>query len=149
MSQSSRRSRGVSTLLALALCLCGASGCGGSRTPTSATPPPTTTTPPVVTTPPPATVVTVVTVSSSGVSPAVLTVPIGTRVTFTNADNRFHDFSGGPDPAHPECPQIDEAGFIVAGQSKQTGAFGEARTCQYHDHAYLGVAAFTGRIVIQ
>ena len=41
------------------------------------------------------------------------------------------------------------AGFVVPGQSRQTGAFATARTCQYHDHAYLGVPAFTGRIVIQ
>ena len=92
---------------------------------------------------------TVVTVTASGVSPLVLTVPVGSRVTFTNADNRPHDFSGGPDPSRPQCPEIDIAGFVAAGQSRQTGVFTNAQTCEYHDHTYLGVAAFQGRIVVQ
>lgn len=90
-----------------------------------------------------------ITVTSTGVSPAELTVPVGSRVTFRNLDVRAHDFSGGPDPAQPECPEIDQAGFVASGQSRQTGVFTAARTCRFHDHAYLGVPAFTGRIVIQ
>jgi plastocyanin len=88
-------------------------------------------------------------VTAAGVSPLVITVPVGSRVTFTNADNRPHDFAGGPDPSRPECPEIDAAGFVVPGQSRQTGVFTVARTCEYHDHAYIGVAAFQGRIVVQ
>lgn len=71
------------------------------------------------------------------------------RVTFRNLDARAHDFSGGPDPAPSECPEIDQAGFVASGQSRQTGVFTVARTCRFHDHGYLGVTAFTGRIVIQ
>lgn len=100
-------------------------------------------------TPPPGSPVTTITVSSAGVSPSVLTVPVGTKVTFTNVDNRPHDFSGGPDPSHPECPEIDQAGFVAAGQSRDTGVFTTARTCQYHDHTFIGVPAFQGRIVIE
>lgn len=142
MSQSSR------LVFSFGLCVALASGCsgGGADAPTAptsspVTPPPATTTPP-----PPATVVTV---SAAGVSPPVITVPVGAQVTFTNTDNRPHDFSGGPNPSQPECPEIDVAGFVVPGQSRQTGVFTTARTCRYHDHAYLGVAAFEGRIVIQ
>jgi plastocyanin len=91
----------------------------------------------------------VVTVTATGVSPLVVTIPVGGRVTFTNADTRPHDFSGGPDPSRPECPEIDAAGFVVPGQSRQTDVFTMARTCEYHDHAYIGVAAFSGRIVVQ
>ncbi len=90
-----------------------------------------------------------ITVTSSGVSPFELTVPVGARVTFRNLDVRAHDFSGGPDPATPECAEIDQAGFVASGQSRQTGVFAVARTCRFHDHAYLGVPAFTGRIVVQ
>ena len=82
-------------------------------------------------------------------APTELTVPVGSRVTFRNLDARAHDFSGGPDPATPECPEIDQAGFVASGQSRQTGVFTVTRTCRFHDHAYLGVPAFTGRIVIQ
>lgn len=136
---------------ALAAWLVASSGCGGSSAPStspsdttggSAGTPPTSgggTAPPSTT----------ITVTSSGVSPQVLSVAVGSRVTFTNADSRPHDFSGGPDPNQPECPEIDAAGFVAAGQSRQTGVFATARTCRYHDHAYLGVAAFTGRIVIE
>lgn len=137
--------------LAIATCLVAVPGCGGSGAPSTApsgTDGGTTGPPPGggVGTPPPATTITV---SATGVSPQVLTVPIGSRVTFTNTDTRPHDFSGGPDPSRPECPEIDAAGFVVPGQSRQTGVFATARECRYHDHAYLGVAAFTGRIVIQ
>lgn len=134
--------------LGLAVAFMPACGGGGASAPTT----PTATAaaaPPANTPAPPPVVNTVVTVSGTGLSPQVITIPVGARVTFTNTDNRPHDFSGGPDPATPECPEIDAAGFVVPGQSKQTGVFTTARTCRYHDHAYLGVAAFTGRIVIE
>ena len=118
------------------------------ETPTRPTPEAGAPAPPPAASPPPTTS-TVITVTAAGVSPQTLTVAVGSRVTFTNADNRPHDFSGGPDPSRPECPEIDVAGFIVAGQSRETGVFTVARTCEYHDHTYIGVAAFSGRIVIQ
>ena len=90
-----------------------------------------------------------ITVSGTGISPQELTIPVGAKVTFTNVDTRPHDFSGGPDPAHPECPEIDVAGFVAAGQSRETGTFTVARTCTFHDHTFIGVPAFMGRIVIQ
>ncbi len=118
------------------------------ETPTRPTPEAGAPAPPPTANPPPTTS-TVITVTAAGVSPQTLTVAVGSRVTFTNADNRPHDFSGGPDPSRPECPEIDVAGFIVAGQSRETGVFTVARTCEYHDHTYIGVPAFSGRIVIQ
>ncbi|MFN7980096.1 MAG: hypothetical protein U0P30_18325 [Vicinamibacterales bacterium] len=90
-----------------------------------------------------------ITVTATGLSPQDLTIPVGSKVTFTNADTRPHDFSGGPDPSHPECPEIDVAGFVAAGQSRDTGTFTVARSCQFHDHTFIGVPAFMGRIVIQ
>lgn len=121
-------------------------GCSGSPSET-----PTTPTPPVVAAPPEAPPVSsaVVTVSAAGVSPPEIIVAVGTRVTFVNADTRPHDFSGGPEPSQPECPEIDAAGFIVPGQSRQTGAFTSPQTCRYHDHAYIGVPAFEGRIIVR
>lgn len=137
----------VRALLALSWLLVAVS-CGAADAPPTTPTTPTSPTPPTSGggTPPPDTTVTV---TANGVSPAELTVPVGSRVTFRNLDVRAHDFSGGPDPAQPECPEIDAAGFVASGQSRQTAAFTAARTCRYHDHAYLGVPAFTGRIVIQ
>jgi len=128
-------------------CLALAAACGGGNAPPTAPSPgaPGESTAGGGTPPADATI----TVTATGVSPVELTVAVGSRVTFRNLDARAHDFSGGPDPAQPECPEIDQAGFVVAGQTRQTGVFTIARTCRYHDHAYLGVAAFSGRIVIQ
>ena len=127
--------------------LASAAGCGGgtSDTPTQPSPQPTGGTPPAGG----GTPSTTVTVASAGLSPLSITVPVGSRVTFTNTDNRPHDFAGGPDPSHPECPEINVAGFVAAGQSRDTGVFTTARICRYHDHTYIGVPAFEGRIIVE
>jgi plastocyanin len=82
-------------------------------------------------------------------TPLEITIAVGQRVTFTNADIRAHDLVGGKDPNNPECPEIAQAGFLAAGQSRDTGVFTTARTCEYHDHTMLSVPAFQGRIIIQ
>jgi plastocyanin len=82
-------------------------------------------------------------------SPLDITIAVGQKVTFVNNDVRSHDVVGGVDPAHPDCPEILQAGFMVAGQSRDTAVFTAARTCDYHDHTALGVPAFSGRIIIR
>jgi plastocyanin len=82
-------------------------------------------------------------------SPLEITISVGQRVTFVNNDQRAHDVVGGIDPAHPDCPEILEAGFLTPGQRRETGIFTSARTCEYHDHTALGVPAFQGRIIIR
>lgn len=81
--------------------------------------------------------------------PLEITINVGQRVTFVNSDVRSHDVVGGVDPAHPECPEILIAGFLTAGQSRETGTFTSARTCEYHDHTALSVPSFQGRIIIK
>ena len=81
--------------------------------------------------------------------PLEITINVGQKVTFVNNDIRAHDIVGGVDPAHPECPEILVAGFLTPGQSRDTGTFTAARTCEYHDHTELSVAAFQGRIIIR
>ena len=81
--------------------------------------------------------------------PLDITIEVGQRVTFVNNDVRAHDVVGGVDPANPECPEILQAGFLTAGQRRDTGVFTAPRTCNYHDHTALGVAAFAGRIIIR
>lgn len=82
-------------------------------------------------------------------TPLELTIVVGQTVTFVNNDTRSHDVVGGADPARPECPEILQAGFLTPGQRRETGAFMTARTCEYHDHAMMGVPAFQGRIIIR
>ena len=88
-----------------------------------------------------------VTITAAGFSPLELTIAVGQRVTFVNNDTRNHDIVGGPDPGHPDCPEI--VGFFTPGQRGETAVFTSARTCDYHDHTALGVPGFVGRIIIR
>jgi hypothetical protein len=117
-----------------------------SPAPTSPTPPVTT----VPTTPTPAPPgPPTITITASGMTPLEITIAVGQRVTFVNNDQRAHDVVGGIDPAHPDCPEILQAGFLTPGQRGDTGIFRSARTCEYHDHTALSVPAFQGRIIIR
>jgi plastocyanin len=87
-----------------------------------------------------------VTITASGINPREITVDSGTQLAFTNNDSAPHDIAGGPDPAHPDCHEIDAVGFLVPGQTKRTGIL--TRTCDYHDHGYHS-PDFTGRIVVR
>jgi plastocyanin len=123
----------------LAVAISAAVGCGGGSngTPTSGTP----NTPPVATT--------TITITSAGVSPPVINVPAGSRVTFINNDSRSHEMHSDPHPTHGDCPPIDDVGFIAVGQTKQTGPMTTTRTCGYHDHNLPDVASLRGQIIVQ
>jgi plastocyanin len=121
--------------------------CGGdSSSPTSPTPSPSPTPTPTPSPSPSATI----TISSAGVvSPKTLTVSAGTRVTFVNSDTRVHDMNSNPHPEHTDCPEINQVGFLQAGQSKQTGNLNTRRTCGYHDHNQDANTNLQGTIVIE
>jgi plastocyanin len=88
-----------------------------------------------------------VTLSATGFSPQEITVAVGGRVTFVNADRIGHDVNSGIDHTSRDCPEVDVVGFLVGGQSRDTSVFAEAKTCRFHDHDNLGNPAFQGRIV--
>ena len=77
-------------------------------------------------------------------TPLEITIAVGQRVTFVNNDVRAHDVVGGVDPAHPDCPEIVQAGFLTPGQRGDTGVFTTARTCEYHDHTAARRAGVSG-----
>ena len=132
------------TLLVASLMLAACnSGSESTRTPTDPSPP--TAGPPAT---PPAGPPTI-TITATGVSPSQVTVAVGGRVTFVNGDARAHELWGGPDHEHRDCAQVDEAGFLVPGQSRDTGVFTQARTCDFHDHTNVGNPAYQGRIIVQ
>jgi len=89
-----------------------------------------------------------VTITAAGVSPREISVSVGGRVTFVNSDTIPHDVAGGPNPATPDCLEIDAVGFLTPGQSRQTAPLPVARTCEYHDHSFHS-PLFNGRIVIR
>ncbi len=90
-----------------------------------------------------------ITISGGGVSPKTVTVPRGSQVLFVNNDNRSHQMTSNPHPDHTDCPEVNQAGFLNAGQSRQTGNLNIARTCGFHDHDLPNTAALQGTIVIQ
>jgi plastocyanin len=145
-----RRQTGLTALI-IALALCAAS-CGSS-TPASPTPSPSPSPTPVSTPTPgpsPGPSDATITIGANGVvSPKVLTVSAGTRVTFVNNDARAHDMSSDPHPDHTDCPEINQAGFLTPGQSRQTGNLNTRRTCGFHDHILFTNTNLMGQIVIQ
>jgi plastocyanin len=92
---------------------------------------------------------TTITITAAGVNPQVITVPVGSRVTFINNDSRSHEMHSDPHPNHGDCPPIDDVGFISAGQTKQTGNLTVVRTCGYHDHNLPDIANLRGQIIVQ
>lgn len=90
-----------------------------------------------------------ITITASGVSPAAVTVPAGSRVTFQNNDTRGHAPASNPHPTHGSCPAIDQIGTIAAGQSRTSGNLNTPGTCAYHDHDTNADARYNGTITVQ
>jgi hypothetical protein len=99
------------------------------------------------TTPPPGEAATIL-ILPSGVSPKVVTVPVGSRVNFTNQSSNNVEVTSDPHPIHTDCPPLN-VGVVQPGRTGQTGVFTTARTCGYHDHGRSDDARWQGSIVIQ
>ncbi len=92
---------------------------------------------------------TTITITTSGVSPKAILVSRGAQVTFINNDTVPHDMSSDPHPDHTDCPAINQAGFLLPGQSRQTGNLTTPRVCGFHDHEHETVVALQGTITVQ
>ena len=88
-----------------------------------------------------------VTIRSSGVTPAEVELSIGGRVTFVNEDSRPHEMLSDPDLTHSDCPEINGAGYLSPGQSRQSRPFETAKTCGFHDH--FQPLEFRGRVTVK
>jgi plastocyanin len=133
-------------LVAAVIVAATAAACGGGgSTPTTPTTP---TTPPPSTGGNPSTAT--ITIGADGrVSPASVTIAPGGRVTFINNHTQSHDMSSDPHPEHTGCPEINQVGFLTAGQQRTTGNLNTPRTCSYHDHGRDTDTGLQGRIIIQ
>jgi hypothetical protein len=89
-----------------------------------------------------------VSIVGTGVTPKVVTVPVGSRVNFANQSGNNIEISSDPHPVHTDCPAMNIGG-LRAGDTGQTGAFNSARTCRYHDHGRPEDERWQGSIVIQ
>ena len=89
-----------------------------------------------------------ITISAVGVSPKNIQIQAGERVLFVNNDDVVHDMSSDDHPAHLECPELNQVGFLSPGQSRETGNFVTARTCGFHDHLDDQNPDLLGNIII-
>ena len=89
------------------------------------------------------------TITSAGVSPKNLQLAIGTRVLFVNNDSRSHSMTSDPHPDHTDCPELNQVGFLTAGQSRESGNLVTARSCGYHDHDNPASTTLQGTITIK
>ena len=136
-----RQAWGLVLLVAMVSACGGGGGGGGGSTPTA---------------PSPgggdggSTATTTITIGSDGrVSPANITVPVGSRVTMVNNHSRPHDMSSDPHPSHEDCPELNQIGFLSPGQSRTSGNLNTARRCGFHDHNEPTNTALSGSITIQ
>jgi hypothetical protein len=90
-----------------------------------------------------------VTITTSGVSPKVIEVALGSRVLFVNDDRVSHHVGSDPHPDHTECPDINNVGVLLPGQRRETGNLVQVRSCGYHDHDRPGDQSLHGRIVVR
>ncbi len=100
-----------------------------AATPPEATPPTATPTP----SPTPSTSGTTISITSTGFSPAQVSVKKGTTVTFVNNDTKLRWPASAPHPAHTDYPAFDPKKGIAAGAS-WSFTFDKVGTWSFHDH---------------
>jgi len=128
----------VNTGIAAALAVCfAACGSGGGSSPTS----PSANDGPIA--------ATIVIDATGNVTPKDVTVPVGSRVTFTNNHNAAHQMASDPHPEHTLCPSLNTVGFINPGESRTSSNLDTARVCTYHDHINDTNAGLKGTIRVQ
>ncbi len=88
---------------------------------------------------------TTITYTSSGFSPATLTIKAGDSVTFVNHATGDVQVNSDPHPTHTLYPMLN-IGVITAGLSSDPVAFTKAGTYTYHNHLN---PAQKGTIVVQ
>lgn len=98
---------------------------------------------------PPPVQTTTITMTAAGVSPKNVLIDQGQRVLFVNNDGRSHNMTSDPHPDHMDCPEINQVGFLAAGQSRETGNMIVVRTCGFHDHDIPGSTSLQGTITIR
>src|SRR5262245_39667231 len=99
--------------------------------------------------PSPIVVTNTITITSNGASPQNIQITPGTRVLFVNNDGKSHNMTSDPHPDHTDCPEINQAGFLTPGQSRETGNLNTVRTCGFHDHDDSTNGKLKGTIKIQ
>ena len=99
--------------------------------------------------PPPTDAAATITITSSGLSPREVRVPLSSRVLFVNEDARQHAVSSDPVNTHTDCPALNEVGTLGPGQRRTTGRLTAVRSCGFHDHNNETDPTWKGRIIVE
>lgn len=75
----------------------------------------------------------VIMVDENGFSPATITVPAGTEVTFNNTGSSPHQPASAVHPTHQQLPGFDALRGLRPGES-YSYTFTKVGTWKYHDH---------------
>ena len=94
------------------------------------------------------TVAATLTITSAGISPKAVSIPVGSRVTIVNSDTRNHNMNSDPHPEHTNCPALN-VGVLTANQSRTSQNLTTARGCGVHDHDDPDNAAWKATITVQ
>lgn len=89
------------------------------------------------------------TITTAGVAPKAVEIPLGGRVLFVNNDTRARFIGSDPHPDHTDCPSINQVGLLAPGQSRETLNFVAVDTCGFHDHNDPDNPAVRGTIRIR
>lgn len=96
------------------------------------------------------TIAATITIDAAGdATPKDVTVPAGSRVTFTNNHSALHEMVSDPHPEHTLCPSLNSVGFLAAGQSKTSSNLNTPIVCTYHDHINDTDTRLRGTIRVQ
>jgi hypothetical protein len=89
------------------------------------------------------------TVTAAAAAPARgILKPLGVAL-FINNDTRSHNMTSDPHPEHNDCPEINQAGFLLPGERRETGNLVIARVCGFHDHDSPEIQNLHGTITIK
>lgn len=86
-----------------------------------------------------------ISISDTGFSPATLTVPANTTVTFTNNGQGAHWPASAPHPTHTGLPGFDAKRGLATGET-YSFTFTKKGTWAFHDHLN---PQMTGSVVVQ
>jgi plastocyanin len=88
-------------------------------------------------------------ITASGLTPGTVSIDAGESVTFTNNDTVAHEIVSTPVPTYSDCPAINLVGRLEPGESAQTGALTDPRSCGFLDLLRTSDSRWSGTITIQ
>jgi plastocyanin len=88
-------------------------------------------------------------ITSSGLAPSSVSIAAGQSVTFRNDDSVAHQIVSTPVPSYSDCPAVNRVGRLEPGQTMQTGALTDARSCAFLDLLRTTDGRWQGAITVQ